>query len=474
MINSKIFKILSTFSSKECKALYFKLNTTASKKDLDQMKLLKYLIDGIKTPDKLSKKEAYISCFESSPYNDSKMRIMMFELLKKIEVEITYQNVANAEHLQQIALLNHYEKHNLYSLFDQDWKKFSNAIEKSPLRDEAYYEHQFEMEQLKYDHDSKIQRTSGSNMQAILDKIDIVFISKKLRQSCYAIGQEKIFQRKFDYGLLNSIIEFIKANDFNHIPCISMYFHCYNMLLHETDESFEIFKNYLFSHSEQFSNDELRNIYMLAINHCIKWLNSGKLEYGRQGLELYKASLKSGILLINNYLSRYTYTNITTMAMRVKEYDWAEQFVYEYRDAIKREERDNVFYYNLAFLHFNKKELDEAMEALLQTRIKDPLLNLAGKCLQMKIYYEMGEENVLFSHLDAMQIYLVRNKVIGYHKQLYFNLIKYTKRLMRIKLAVTISKKVRLERIEKAKELVRKENLISERVWFLEQLDRLA
>ena len=51
----------------------------------------------------------------------------------------------------------------------------------------------------------------------------------------------------------------------------------------------------------------------------------------------------------------------------------------------------------------------------------------------MKIYFESEEIDLLDSHLDAMQMYILRKKVIGYHKTNYKNIIKMTRKLLKIK-----------------------------------------
>jgi hypothetical protein len=82
------------------------------------------------------------------------------------------------------------------------------------------------------------------------------------------------------------------------------------------------------------------------------------------------------------------------------------------------------------------------------------------------MYYEQDEFDALESLLESMRTYMRRKQVMGSYKAIYTNLIKYSRKLIRInpydQQQVT---KLRQE-VETAKPLPEKE-------WFLEQLDKL-
>ena len=83
--------------------------------------------------------------------------------------------------------------------------------------------------------------------------------------------------------------------------------------------------------------------------------------------------------------------------------------------------------------------------------------------MALKIYFEQGEYEVLQSHLDAMTHYLRRNRVIGYHRENYLNLIVMTRRL----LALPRAKGFAHERLRMQIEAI---NPLTERGWLLTML----
>ena len=80
----------------------------------------------------------------------------------------------------------------------------------------------------------------------------------------------------------------------------------------------------------------------------------------------------------------------------------------------------------------------------------------------MKIYFEMGESDPLFSHFDAFKTYLRRNKVISkYQHTVHANFIKFTKKAYQLKMKADWARKKTgqkqveelLEKINQAEEI---------------------
>jgi hypothetical protein len=82
----------------------------------------------------------------------------------------------------------------------------------------------------------------------------------------------------------------------------------------------------------------------------------------------------------------------------------------------------------------------------------------------LKMYYEEEEFDVLESLLESMRNYVQRKKVIGYHKSNYRNIIRYTRRLLRVNPYDREAKQKLGHEISEAQPL-------TEREWLLRQLD---
>ena len=119
--------------------------------------------------------------------------------------------------------------------------------------------------------------------------------------------------------------------------------------------------------------------------------------------------------------------------------------------------------FNQALISYHKRDFATALVCLQEVDFKDHLFNLAAKVIQMKIYFESGELDLLDSHLDAMQMYILRKKVIGYHKTNYKNIIKTTRKLLKIKPGDAA-------KITALKNEVENAEILTEKKWLLGQL----
>ena len=102
----------------------------------------------------------------------------------------------------------------------------------------------------------------------------------------------------------------------------------------------------------------------------------------------------------------------------------------------------------------------------MQFDYDDILFNLIAKSMLIKIYYEEGEFTALDSLLESLRTYINRKKAIAYHKNIYNNLIRFTKRLVRVGPYDSVQKEKLRREIEEA-------NPLPERKWLLEQLEAL-
>jgi len=99
---------------------------------------------------------------------------------------------------------------------------------------------------------------------------------------------------------------------------------------------------------------------------------------------------------------------------------------------------------------------------LQKVNYKDILFNLAIKTIALKTYFELGEFNLLESHMDAMRKYIRRKKGIGYHRGLYLNLIYFTKQILERAVKGKAERKALLEELVNTQKVAEKDWLISQ------------
>ncbi|MCB0544552.1 MAG: hypothetical protein KDC70_13595, partial [Saprospiraceae bacterium] len=215
-------------------------------------------------------------------------------------------------------------------------------------------------------------------------------------------------------------------------------------------------------HAAAFSLAETHDLYLMAINFCIRRINRADEQYFREIFDLYRSGLQHGALLEDGILSRWTYNNIALTAMRLREFDWTKQFLTDFMPFLPETHREGAYNFNIARYYYDTGDYRQAMQHLLRMEYDDVLQNLAAKTILCKIYFELDEVDALENQLDSIQIYLRRKKVLGYHKENYTAIVRLMRKLLATGGSAQAGARLRRE-IEQAP-------VLTEREWMLRQL----
>lgn len=463
MSKSKLALIIGQLSNKECEIIRNSMTSALLDGKSHHLLLFEQYVKNHKKDIEPKRAEIRSRLFKNS-ISDAQLRLYMSELFRIISTCLVMLNTKNDPHYQDKVLISRFKHSEEHKLFDSQFSNGLKRLENHPFRNAEYLEIKYELGFQEYAHISSSNRTRDLNIQELLDDVDLIFISKKLRQACFAVAHQSVYGQKYDYGLLNQIIDHLEKNNLFTHPSIRLYYSAFKML-HAPKEAtfFNQFKSDIDELKHLFPDTELQGVYRFAINQCIRLINRGQIEYGTIALDLYDEALTSKYLLVDGNLSRFTFKNIAAIAVKIGEFERAEKFSKEYYSSLKKEERNSALNFNQALISYHKKDFDTALRSLQEVDFKDHLFNLAAKVIQMKIYFESEELDLLDSHLDAMQMYLLRKKVIGYHKTNYKNIIKMTRKLLKVKPGDFPTISLLRDDIEKAE-------ILTEKKWLLNQL----
>ena len=226
---------------------------------------------------------------------------------------------------------------------------------------------------------------------------------------------------------------------------------------------FQQFKNLLLQHEQLFTLKERKDLYLYAINFCIRKLNTGEQAFSREGFDLYKKGLEAGLFLENGQLSHFTFNNVIAFSIRLKEFEWAKKFIHSYKAKLLPGYQDSIVSFNMARLEFHQGNYGEAMLHLQNAEYKDLINNLISKTLLLRIYFELGGTEALLSHLDSFLNFIHRREVSDFHRTNYLNIIRFTRRLVML----PPDGKRELKKMEKE---ILEEQILSEREWLLEKI----
>jgi hypothetical protein len=407
---------------------------------------------------------AFEAAYPKTVYDDSKMRLANSDLLALIEQYWVVQAGLSDPDKGSIRLAGEYRKRNLSKHMQITLREARKAVERRPLQDADHFQLRYDLELEQFQGASLVKRYESFNLQEISDLLDTSFIAQKLRHVCLSLSHQAVYKTEYRFGLLQSIFDYIEQTQLLDLPAVALYYHACHFLADPSGEDhFFRFRNTLTAHAGVFPQEELRTLYLLAINFGVKKSNEGGLTWFRETFELYREALDRDLLLENGHLSRFAYNNIVVVALRLDELDWTETFIHQYKTHVERAYREQAFNLNLARLAYRRRDYGTALLQLQGADYKDLINSLNAKILLLKIYFETEETDLLESHLESMKTYIHRQDTIGYHRENYLNIVRFTRALVRMNPNDAGERKALREKIETA-------SVLSEREWLLEQL----
>jgi len=469
MKDSRLWVLLETLCKKEMREFRKFTRSPFFNQREDVVQLYDYLVECL-TLHKVvpTKRQVFLQVYDrqKGDYDDHKVRLIMSFLFKLMERYLLVKELLSEEVKTKTRLAEIYRKRDLPAHSQRCLKEVVSLQKKRLCCDADSYEDSYRLHLEKYHFASVNNRMNDVNLQAVSDNLDIAYISRKLRHACLSLSHQAVSQTEYDFGFLSEIISFVKRKNLHSIPTIGVYFFGYQAFTEPSKlDYFRQFKELILEKGEQFHREEVGDLYILAINFCIKRYNEGNADYLKEEFDLYKEGLKKGYLNRNGYLSRFSYLNAVTVGLVLRDFEWVESCIFDFRDALEAPYRESAFSFNLARLEYERKHYDAALRLLQKSEYKDLLLNLAAKTVLLKIYFEITEWDALSSHLEAMKMFIRRKKVMGYHRENYLNTIKFTKKLVELNPADKEKKVKLLAEIEAAK-------AVAEKRWLIHQLNQ--
>lgn len=435
----------------------------------DVIALFRVLKQALKSRSLPAREQIAAQVWPGQSFNSADFRLALHFLqqlifkylsLKKADEDEARQKLLCAQALRELSL-----EHIAQTLLS----KSEPAIASDGISDPDMHERRFQFiaESLRSS-GSGGSRSRNLNLQDLSTQLDKAFILRKLKTACELLSHQAVVKVEYDYGMLPALMHYIESDEnIRNLPEVALYYNCYMALKTPDDPAyFRLIKPMLMDVEKIFQPSECRDIVLLALNYCIRKLNAGDSNFAREGLDLYDNALQKGYLLEKGELDRFTFRNVVAMGLMINSFDWVEKFIDTYGSQISLPYRESMVSFSRARLEYSRKRYPEAMVLLQKADYDDLLLNLAAKTLLMKIYYESGEDRLLDSLLDSMSIFLRRKKIIGYHKQNYLNIAKFGRRLMSIN-------RFNGPAVEALKIAIQEESHLTERVWFLVQLESL-
>lgn len=472
MTNNKALKILRKFSPIEFRQWVGFVQSGHVTKDRYILRLVDVLLPlfpGFEDP-MLRAEEVYAAIYPQTTFDMPKLRRLFSDLTLLLEQFMAQQQLEQ-DKLTQLSLLKRaYQSRGLDKYYEHLLVLEQKDLSETPKRDGEHYYQLFKHQNHQYQYQSAQQnRSMQLNPAMLLDSLEVFYLVSRLHICCEVINRANILNTPYDQPIINGLLTDLARSPHLNTPAVALYRNILLTLIEPDDIThYQNLKQQLPDITQQFGKEDLKDIYALAQNYCIRKINTGNAGFLRDLFELYQLLLQNGLLTEDGHLSPQHYKNIVFVALRLDEVAWCQRFIENYREALPPSHRNDAYYYNLAYWHYFKKEYAQTLLLLNKIGFTDVFYFLDSRSLLLKTYYELDEVDALLGLMDTFRSNLQRNKQISpYQKTIYLNLVKVVKKLAKLHPS-------NKDHLQKLKHFVENNRQIADRNWVLGKLQELG
>jgi len=477
MLNIKIYKLLYNLDTtlrnrftKYVDSPYFNANP-------DLVRILAFYNDALKSNTNIdSKEEVWNSVYpeKSKNYDDKRLRHLNTKLLSLFEDFIAQEKYNEHPFLKTVFQLEQVAKDEFEILENQLVKQSKVIGNRYKELSSEYHLSMFQIENsyfyLTTDLEKKSKKKSKIekfNFEKIVNHLDTFYLAEKLKFIYSQLFWESYSQGDKSDLLNDQILEIVNKGKFRKNPLLlSLYYAIRTITDPDKEKYFESFRSLVQKNFNDYSRYNQKFLFDCLFTYAIRKANTGNRQYHPVILELYKDALQKDILVQDDVISPVTFRNIVLYANHNKQYDWAESFINEYASFLPTVEQENAVNFNLARIHFFRKEFEDALEKLNQVNLEDIHYTLISRSLLVAIYYELNEFEALMSSIDSFRVYLNRTTLLSKQRITRFKTyLKYAKKLAFLE----SSDKSKVSKVH----LEIQENSMVNKQWLLEKVGEL-
>jgi hypothetical protein len=455
MYTSQVIQLLKSLSKKEINDLYYfiespflsKVQFKSTHKTVGQKILIQFykILRGAH-PDfskkGLHREAVFKKLFPGEIYNDRKFRNIKHELSNIIENYLSYLDYAEDPIDHKIHLINQTEKRKLDKLFELNIHTINKLLDLYDVKNEEYHFKKYLLAQKE-----RIFNDNKTYLGKSQTKFNILKDEISFTTDCFflIILKQLSIIHHVKYHLNLDINTDFYDYVYNYLKKHSELFHANNVL--------QILNKFILLYTSQASKNDINELRVLLyenekcfskldfqylcidlLSYCIIRFLKGEYSFKDTLFELLKDCVDKEVYIQEGLMHEHNYTSIASLAIRLKELKWAEEFIKKYKIYLSSEVRENAYLYNYASYFYILKEYDRAMEMLSKVKNTDFYYTTGIYNLQLRIYYEMGSLEPALSLVDSYRHFFSKNKLIpSDYKKRYKNFLNFYEKMVKIR-----------------------------------------
>lgn len=477
MNKSILIELLGKFNHKEIREFGEYVRSPFFNKNEGVYKLSEYLRKQHPYFDEkcIGKEYIYSKIFPNVKYNDGFMRTLMFKLTELAESYLAFTKYRENKFTEDKYLLIGLNEKELDKHIQKKMKQILKEFDSIDVLDADYFinKSMIEWEYLYYLTRSNLDKleklVNRKDAEEIFNNLTYFYLFYTIKHYLYVIIIRNEYSIQFKTGLIENILKFLDPDEFKDVPVLTLYYNVLMLFLKDDGElSYYDVIAQINSLNKKLNKPGLRNIYTYILYFCRSMIRKGKSDFVNELFEIYKVVIEKKLYALQNEMSSSFYKGAVDTALKLKELDWALDFIERYKNELPPDVQENTYYYCRALYEFALKNYEVSLELLKKVHYTEVYQKLDLRCLISELYYELNIDDLLLSHLDSFRHFLSNDKYVpNERKKHYSNFIKYVLYLSDLK------DKEKKQDLKYLKQKVEKDTAIYNKEWVIEKIDEL-
>lgn len=486
MENSKLIRVLKTFSKDDWKEFKKFVSSAYFNKGRNYLPLLKELRKHSPDflPGKLTRKALYRALYPDKSYKDSVILTLLSKLHRLTYEFMLQKGFLKSDSIKKQILIDELTKRSLHDEAEQIIKEtedfykskkhsYTDYMDRLLIYD-RFHDHYF----LRSDRYKTLQYRIEFIKYIIYHcLLEVLIASKELSRSRTFLKssmQQNYLRQLFKCIDINKLYKLIRGNEKDNMTVLQLYYDIYNAYKFPENEYFYYkLKKASEENITSLDEDMKKRIYANLSAICSSYAIKGKTKFHEELFSIQVMLLNENLYTEpggGNYLSSNKVRNIIITALYLKKYKFLEDFVENYIDKVDPESRESLLHYCHAKISYVKGDLKSSLFHATKVEQKNLLFKLDIKSLLCEIYYDTGSTESLLSLLDTYY-HLVKNadsqnsELITRH----LNFIQCIKKLTHLR-----ENDFPKAEFIKFKNRVDKLRLISNKSWLVEKINEIT
>lgn len=470
MNTSKLIILLKKLSSRELKKLEVLLRSPYFNQNEQCLELFLYLkkeiLEGGKT---LTRKQVFKQLYPEKTKRDSSLSVQMSSLLNFAQEVLVQEQLRLRPQTRNYLLLEGLGEKGDMDSIQQIGKKSIQKLNNLPKMRREDYQNNYLINNLLYVLEISAKRTHNQRIEQVVTALDNFYLIHRLHLTYEILNIQQILSMDQLEMHLEKLLAFCETISKDAPPLIRLN-HLAVLLVAEPEDiqHFEQFLSLLLDSAATITSEELHSLYTIATNYCIQQIIKGNRSFYEKLLQIYQRMIDEKVLFMTRYIPPAQLKNVIALSCQLGKLEWAEDFLYNYKQFLDPKIRAINYDYNLATIYFYKQDYGKARELLIQTESMEVFFEVGRKFFLLKIYYELKEDIALYQLLESFKAFIRKNNLLSASlKKSYLNFAKMLKLLADKRIKRQVSQ------LQKLKDKLNGYQQVSDKKWLVLKIDEL-